>query len=338
MTPNARFTELIKDINPSPTTIGNSKAAHEAVRKALRADETYRDILVHDFLGGSYSRDTAIRPRTKNGKVDRPDIDIYAVISGGTWFNSPKNRIDDLYAALDRARRSGDLAITNMTRNRCSISLSLPQADIDVSPLLERQDDGYYRIGNKDTGDWYRTDPERHTEWSTHQNDRFGGRFKSIVKLQKWARRENPTLHRHPKSFSQEAIMAVHAPDHLTHYGEIMHAAFTSFVDHHSFSRVVGICPSIQDPAIPDGNLLAGVSGEAFCAFYDKMKAHRDHADAALSTDDQDKGTSHWRQIFGPRFPTPVSGATNVKSAVRMSPLAFPDAAAAPGRKPAKFA
>jgi hypothetical protein len=43
--------------------------------------------LIDDFLGGSYRRDTAIRPVTKNGDVERPDVDIYVVVDGSTWDN-----------------------------------------------------------------------------------------------------------------------------------------------------------------------------------------------------------------------------------------------------------
>lgn len=336
MTPNARFNEFIKDINPSPTTTANSKAAHKAVRDALRADDEYSESLARTFLGGSYTRQTAIRPRVKNGDLNRPDIDIYAVIDGGTWFNSPTERIEEIFSTLHRARN--ELGITKLKRNRCSIAISTPQADMDVSPLLDRQSDGYFRIGNKDTGEWYRTDPELHTAWSSDQNDRLNGRYKSAVKLMKWARRENPTKHRHPKSFSLEAIVAAHMPGDSAHYGEIMYAVFAGFVDAHSFSRVIGLCPSIQDPAIPDGDLLAGVSGDAFCAFYDKIKSHRDDADRALSTDDQDKATKAWRKIFGDRFPSGNTTSSSLRQAAAVSPLAFPDSPAAPARKSAKFA
>jgi len=48
---------------------------------------------------------------------------------------------------------------------------------MDISPLLERQSDGFYRIGNRTTGVWYKTDPEEHSTWSSTRNDEFSGRF-----------------------------------------------------------------------------------------------------------------------------------------------------------------
>ena len=151
MTPNARFTEFIDDINPSPRTTTRSKSAHNAVRDALRADEIYKHNLIRDFLGGSYKRQTAIRPVTKNGDTERPDVDIYVVVKGSQWFDTPEDLMENLHAALNRGRKA--LSITKLTRNRCSIAISTNKADMDISVLLDRQDDGFYRIGNRTTGE-----------------------------------------------------------------------------------------------------------------------------------------------------------------------------------------
>ena len=339
MTPNVRFTDFIADINPSRTTNDRSQSAHNSIRDALSTDEAYKDNLIRDFLGGSYKRQTAIRPVTKDGDTDRPDIDIYVVVKGDIWTTTPKALIDDLFNALDRNRET--LNITRLKRNRCSIAISTNKADMDISPLLERQSDGYYRIGNRNTGEWYATDPEKHSIWSSEQNDHFSKRFKPTVKLLKWARRENPTRNKHPKSFALEVIVAEHMSTTENHYGKIVHGVFDSFVKSYANYRSSGICPSINDPAISGGNLLAGVSGEAFCAYYDKIKSHRDDAAKALDMDDQDEATKYWRRIFGDRFPpaakSAASGFTEKSTAV-ISPLAFPSKPAPPSKRPAKFA
>lgn len=337
MTPNARFLEFLHDINPSDTTSQRSKSAHDTIRKALRADETYQDVLIDDFLGGSYRRDTAIRPVTKNGDTERPDVDIYVVVNNSTW-DSPADVIDALYAALDRNRKT--LNITALKRNRCSIRVSTNKADMDISPLLDRQSDGYYRIGDRETGDWHKTDPKAHTSWSEEQNDQFSGMFKPSVKLLKWARRQNSTLYRKPKSFSLEAFVAENMAGTETHYGKIVHGLFDSFVGRYNIDRLAGTCPHLEDPAIPSGNLLAGVSGDAFCAYYDKVEAHRDDAVKALAAEDQEDATKYWRKIFGDRFPASKSkdGTSALKTATIMSPLVFPSKPATPPNRPEDFA
>lgn len=340
MTPNARFNEFIADITPSSTTNARSSSAHNAVREELTSDDIYKVDVIRTFLGGSYKRKTAIRPVTKNGDTERPDVDIYVVVKGTTWTTTPDDQIEALYSALNRSRSS--LGITKISRNRCSIAISTSKADTDVSPLLERDGSGYYRIGNRNTGEWYLTEPEAHTTWSAGINSKAGMRFNPMVKMVKWSRREFPTKNKHPKSIALEALVAKHMSRNETHYGQLLHDTFDDIVNSYWFSRTLGACPTIDDPAIDGGDLLSGVSGDAFSAFYDKIKYFRDEAAKGLAADDQESATKHWRRILGSRFPSPktssASASTSLKTAATMSPLAFPAKASTPPNKPADFA
>lgn len=337
VTPNARFTEFIKDITPSETTISNCQSAHTKVRKALLEDEEFKDQVKRVFLGGSYRRSTAIRPKTKNGSTERPDVDLYIVVDGSPWDSDPATLMDDLYAVLNRARDA--LGITAIKRNRCSIALSMNKADLDVSILLDRQDDDLYLIGNRNTGEWYKTDPEEHTTWSAKQNTRCSGRFNPMTRMVKWARRQNKTASRHPKSFALEAFIAPHVSEKESHYGQLFYGWCQSFLDAYAVNRMLGTCPFLEDPAVPGGNILAGVTNDEFCAYYDKIEKHRDDAARALSEEDQERATDCWRRIFGDRFPKSKQANLSTKSATTaMSPLSFTSKTAAPTVRPAKFA
>lgn len=101
-----------------------------------------------------------------------------------------------LFSALNHNRT--ELGITKIKRNRCSIAISTKKADMDVSPLLERNEDVYHRIGNRIKDEWYLTEPETHTAWSAKINSNAGMRFNPMVKMVKWSRREYPT--KKPKS------------------------------------------------------------------------------------------------------------------------------------------
>jgi hypothetical protein len=345
MTPNARFNEFIKDITPSATTNARSVSAHTSVRDAICDDSEYKDEVLRTFLGGSYKRKTAIRPVKKGDDTERPDIDIYVVVQGSTSvtssdYKTPEDLIEDLYSALNRKRKT--LRINKITRNRCSIAISTNNADMDVSPLLERDSDGYYRIGNRDLDEWYLTEPEEHTTWSAKVNSEAGMRFNPMVKLVKWSRREFPTKNKHPKSIALEALVAEHMDRIESHYGQLIHDTFDEMIDAYSTYKTLGICPTLNDPAIEDGDLLSGVSGEAFGAFYDKIKYFRDEASKALAADNQDVATKHWRKIFGSRFPSPKNSKSEnsigIQAAATMSPLTFPAKASTPPNKPADFA
>ena len=102
---------------------------------------------------------------------------------------------------------------------------------MDVSPILERNDEGYYRIGNRNTGEWYLTDPEEHTNWSAKVNADENMRFNPMVKMVKWSRREFPTKNKHPKSIALEALIAKHMDRNESHYGQLLHDTFNEIVD-----------------------------------------------------------------------------------------------------------
>ncbi len=57
MVPAARFTELLADIEPSPTTKERASSAHTAIRKHLADHDTFSDRWVDDFLCGQVGDD-----------------------------------------------------------------------------------------------------------------------------------------------------------------------------------------------------------------------------------------------------------------------------------------
>ena len=305
MTPNERFLEFLEDIEPSATTKVNSVSAHTRVRETLLADAEFGAHVQRMFLGGSYKRHTAIRPRQKSGLLDRPDIDIYVVVDAALHKTTPSAEIDRLYAALNRARET--LGITRLKRNQVALAVSMSNADLDVCVLIPRQSDNLYRIGSRETGEWYKTDPEAHTAWATGQNTRFSGRFKPMTKLVKWARCENPTRYRHPKSFAIEGFLAATLDETETHYGRLFQAFCATLVDTYLYHGLLETTPALDDPAVAGGNLLSNVDGAEFSAFFDRIRSHRDDASRALEQEDQGEATKHWRRIFGSRFPASAS-------------------------------
>ena len=99
--PQARFTEFLSDIEPSPTTKSNASSAHTELRDFLKDDEDFKEYHTNTFLSGSYKRNTAIRPRSKDGETERPDIDII-VETTHTLDDSPKEVVDLLYKTLKK--------------------------------------------------------------------------------------------------------------------------------------------------------------------------------------------------------------------------------------------
>ena len=332
MTPNARFTELLSDIEPSSTTKTNASISHTKLRTTLRADKVFGSMHRHTFLSGSYKRDTAIRPRVKNGNAQRPDVDII-VVTTHSLSDDPEEVVDAIHAALTRH-------YTPTNRQARSVSVSSPLADMDVVPLIDPTDTGTYYIADRTQREWLRTNPPGHTQWTTDTNAAMGGRFKPLVKLLKWWRRENPTAAKRPRGFILEVIAAESMSRTETHYGELFVQLLESIVERFVLDVRLGIVPTLEDPSMPGNNILTGLSFAAFEGFYNKVRSHATVGRAALNLEDQDKATEKWRQLFGDRFPKPPQKTSaSLLGAAAVSPgLVFPDHPVRPANKPAGFA
>lgn len=334
MLPHARFIEFLQDIEPSTTTKANAAAAHQALREHLRTDPKFGPLIEDDFLSGSYKRDTAIRPRTVSGNPQRPDVDVI-VVTTHTLSDCPVGVVDALFWAVRRkypdSRRQGR-----------SVGIIAPLADMDVVPIIDPYGDGTYFIPDRKQEAWIRTNPPGHTQWTIDTNAAAGGRFKPLVKMNKWWRRQHPTVSRRPKGFVIECITAACMDAEQTHYGELFVGTLETIVTRYAWDVALGIVPQVQDPGVPGNSVTKGTTFEAFEGFYRKAQAHAAVGRRALEEADSDKATELWRQIFGDRFPAPPVRTSEglLRPALvtaASGTLAFPPRAVTPV-KPAGFA
>jgi len=239
MVPHARFTELLTDIEPSPTTKKNASDAHYAVRDHLRTHPTFRTRWEGDFLAGSYARDTAIRPKQTADGHERADIDIILE----TNYSTSDDPEDVLYEVCDALED----CFTVERVNKRSVRVVTSRAEIDVVPVVKSLVG--YELPDRDLGYWKATNPPAHTTWSSQQNVRFSGRFKPLVKLFKWWRRENKTGKR-PKGFVLEVLVALHAPTAEAHYGEAFAQMLANINTAYGSLAALGLKPVIGDPGL----------------------------------------------------------------------------------------
>lgn len=334
MLPNARFKELLADIEPSPTTKAASSKAHTDVRKHLRTHPDFKDRWEGDFLAGSYSRDTAIRPKKTEQGYERPDVDIIMETNFSTC-DHPDDVLEELSNALEDA-------FTVERINKRSVRILTANAEIDVVPVITSGT--VYQIPDRDLGDWKYTNPPGHNDWSRDQNDDFDCRFKPLVKLFKWWRRENKTGKR-PKGFVLEVLVAQHAPSDETHYGEAFAQMLQSIYDTYGAMAESGLKPHINDPGLPGNNIISKVSLTDWKNFIERIRVHAGYARRAQDEEDVEEATRLWRKLFGNRFKATVTAA-KAESLVSYAAApvvgasdgyTFPNEQAAPNR-PREFA
>lgn len=326
--PQARFTEFLSDIEPSTTTKNDAASAHTTLRDFLKDEEDFKEYHEDTFLSGSYKRDTAIRPQKKEDETERPDVDII-VETTHTCEDAPEEVIDLLYNTLEKKYSDPRL-------QERSVGIETSKADMDVVPVIKH--DGIYLIPDRKLGIWLPTNPPGHTTWTTETNKTAGKRFKPLVKLTKWWRRENPTSDKKPKGFVIECF-AAYCMDYVEdYYGELFVQTLETIVEKYEWYISLRRVPSLPDPGIQSNSVTDGMTADAFIDFYNKIKEHAELGRKALNETDPEEATKLWKEIFGDRFPK--TEGTNSKSLLApavTTQVTFPDESAGP-KRPKGFA
>jgi len=306
-----------------------------SIRDHLRTQAKFKDRYIASFLSGSYARDTSIRPRTSSDGQERPDVDIIVVTSFTT-----QDHPDSVLKEVCRALENGGNGYTVERINKRSVRVVSWQAEMDIVPVIETCNG--YLIADRDTGTWRFTNPPVHSSWSSEQNQRFGGRFKPLVKLFKWWRRINPSSRR-PKGFVLEVLVSMHAPTGETHYGEAFAQLLSNIHNTYGGWAALDQKPFLPDPALPSNDILAKVTVAQWKDFVEKVHVYSNIARRAQGAEDMDEATRQWRRVFGNRFKATVNVAKAASyggfaaAAAPEGGYTFPDAMAAPN-KPRGFA
>jgi len=327
----SQFKEFLQDIEPSATTKGYCKVAHEKLRELVAKHEVYKDYHVDSVLSGSYKRDTAIRPKTVDGQVRRPDVDII-VFTTHSLSDPPKTVIDLLYDSL----KDDYEKVSRQTR---SVNIETDKADIDVVPIIAPENSyGVHYIPDRKEEEWIVANPQGHTTWATQINSETNGLFKPLVKIIKWWRRENPTISKRPKGFIIECIVAECMNKNETQYGELVVSTMENIVNKYALNMVFENVPFIEEPGVPRKSVTDNISFDAFKGFYNKLKEHAEIGRKAISEEDAEESLKLWRQIFGDRFPKSGGlGKSTLSEGLTSANLFFPDKPIQP-KRPAGFA
>lgn len=287
------FAKFLSDIEPSSSTVREISTAQKSLRDYLSSHEKYSDRYQSSYLSGSYAKHTAIRPAKDGGNRD---VDIVVETNHST-DDSPAGTLEELRAVLADASK---YSTAHMQTH--SVGIQLSKLDIDVVPLATEGES--WCIGDAETGEWSRTNPKGHKEWSTEVNKEHDGKYKPVVKILKWWRREHcPKGSRWPKGITLEKMVADSFPEETGPYGYLVASVFRSMHDRCSEGLNSGIVPFIDDPSLPGNDLAASYSIEDFREFDSELIS-------AIALLDESESTNEvWRKILGERFPAGSSKA-----------------------------
>ncbi|MFY2556964.1 CBASS oligonucleotide cyclase [Corallococcus terminator] len=182
---------LLEELELTPAERDNVTRQHGVVRQVLRE----RLDSAEEFLSGSYSRGTALRPLH--------DVDVFVVLDSARQPRGQRTP-DDLLRDIRQAFKQQwpERELPAFQRHSLRIDFS-SRIHVDVVPAY-RHEQGGYLIPQRDTGAWIRTDPKAHQEACAQADRAAGGRLNPLIKLVKqWNRaRDNSPL----RSFHLEVM------------------------------------------------------------------------------------------------------------------------------------
>lgn len=250
-----------------------------------------------DFLSGSYRRNTKTKPLK--------DVDVMFILGEKEQWRRNKPPIEMLEAFEKCLKKkypeSGQVEIRRRSvrvefeKNYYPDDHDGKVLSIDAVPALECGG-GDYEIPDKETGNWIKTNPEKHREQATAKNRELDGRWVPLVKMAKGWNRANGT------SIKPSFLIEVMAE-------ELVEAPFSTYPDEvRNFLAAVeanigrtwrdpaGLGPPVSDQMTP------GRIAEAKKALQEGQRKAT-LARRAEETGRQGDALQLWREVLGDYFP-----------------------------------
>lgn len=159
------------------------------VREVIESDLNVLD----SFLTGSYSRHTMIAP------LSEADIDIFIVLDPSYYKENGQVELLDL---IRKTLLKTFTKTPKISRNGQAVTITFEDFIVDVVPAFRRKGGGFL-IPNSITKRWLSTDPKKHVDIISQENDKHNGDLVPLIKMVKtW----NKTINNHFRSFHLEVM------------------------------------------------------------------------------------------------------------------------------------
>jgi len=342
---NTYFNDFLSDIRLTANQVNDCKRGHETLRKRLNEDESLKDIIVSDFLQGSYKRSTAVRPLGEN----RSDVDVIVVTSLmkddiepedalelfrpflKKWYKGKYKKqgrswgIELSYVSLDLVPTTEPDEIVEKIIQTASVKKNFTLEEISEWPLREDwaqfrsknlfshmslESSGEWKseplcIPDRDTAKWEKTDPLTQIFVTQRKNKSCNGHFVNVVKCLKWWRKAEQPNPKYPKSYPLEHLIFLNCPDGISSVAEGVVETLESIRDKYKYYSANKTTPIIPDHGIPENNVLARVSGDDFACFHQLVSNAAELAREAYDENNSRESAKLWKKLFGNKFPDP---------------------------------
>lgn len=278
------FYNLLSNIEPSKSTKKYVSSLQSNLREYLKNNEQYKHIHVDTFVSGSFAKNIAIRPSINE---DKQDVDI-VVITNYNKKTSPEHILTELKDVLSNSEKYKNIRLQSK-----SVGIDMANYHIDIIPLIAEDD--HFWIGNRENNEWVLTNPKKHIEWSTRINKENENKYKPLVKLLKWWRKnKNVEQVSLPKGILLEKIIADNIGNSKYDMENLLITTLENIVDNFKDDYISKkIIPTINDPILQENNLAENYSLEDFTVFIEQIQQDLEKIKSA------DFSADILKQIFG---------------------------------------
>ena len=189
------FREFKSNLEPTGLQKTTISSRQQSVRDAVSKELSVSD----SFLAGSYSRSTMIAP------LKEADVDIFIILDNEYFYhydgkNGGQAGLLDL---LKRALKRTYTKTPDISRNGQAVTITFTDFIVDVVPAFDIKGGGYL-IPNSISQNWISTDPKKHVEMWTAENQAHNG---NLVPLIKMIKRWNKMINNYFMSFHLEVMV-----------------------------------------------------------------------------------------------------------------------------------
>ena len=320
------FNVLLKDtVNLSQGKLDLLDSRVEAVYKALKADEQIGSLILGKTPQGSWAHKTIINP------VGNNEFDADFMLNmreNPDWADSPRAYIDEVYAALHRHSKYGNMP--HSRKCRCVQLVYANSMHVDIVPHLNLAD-GREVIVNRDDNDWELTDPQGFTDWMKKKNTLAKGNLRKVIRLMKY-------LRDHKNSFTgtRSILLTTLLGEQVTDLRTLLDPGYCSDIpttllhvvkDLDAWLQARPIKPSIPDPSGSGVTFDHRWDQSTYSYFRDRIHVHAVEIEEAYEEEHKGRSVELWQGIFGDGFKAPATSSSSSKF-----PAAAPAVASIVGR------
>jgi hypothetical protein len=291
------FEKLVENISLDPTRIGRVRSAVKNLAEFFREDEVIRQLLIEEFLQGSFPMDICVRPQGRGGEFDVDLVLVLRLKNPDGSLPSPQTVLELIAARL--ATRADFKPKIQRNKPRCIRLQYAGDFHIDIVPAQVGFDtESAIKIPDKQAQKWRDTHPKGFIKAieSKDQN----GHLKPVVKMVKWWRDVACQDGGAPKSVVLTTLLANSLIADSFSYAVSLTSTIRQL---NRYFQSNSLCPVVANPALPSENLARNWSQEDYARFKKEFAAATKVAEEALAEPDYEKSVEGWQRLFGSAFP-----------------------------------